>query len=90
MQVAYNGIPLYYFAGDTKAGDTTGQGKSGKWFVASPTGAAPAGSAAPSLGGALVQRRWSLLTQHRPTLTNRNGPRTREGRSSLSRLSSPE
>jgi predicted lipoprotein with Yx(FWY)xxD motif len=51
MQVAYNGIPLYYYAGDTKAGDTTGQGKSDKWFVASPTGAAPAGSAAPSKGG---------------------------------------
>jgi predicted lipoprotein with Yx(FWY)xxD motif len=48
MQVAINGYPLYYYAGDTKAGDTTGQGKFGKWFVASPTGAAPGGSAAPS------------------------------------------
>ena len=43
MQVAYNGIPLYYFAKDTKAGDTTGQGVGGKWFVASPTGALPLG-----------------------------------------------
>jgi predicted lipoprotein with Yx(FWY)xxD motif len=49
MQVAINGIPLYYFAKDTKAGDTGGQGISGKWFVASPTGAAPAAS--PSGGG---------------------------------------
>ncbi len=51
MQVAYNGIPLYYYAGDSKAGDTSGQGKSGKWFVASPTGATPAGSAEPSSSG---------------------------------------
>ena len=48
MQVAINGLPLYYYAGDTKAGDTSGQGKNGKWFVASPTGAAPSGSASPS------------------------------------------
>ena len=48
MQVAYNGVPLYYFAADAKAGDTTGQGKFGKWFVASPTGNTPAASAAPS------------------------------------------
>jgi predicted lipoprotein with Yx(FWY)xxD motif len=50
MQVAYNGAPLYYYAADSKAGDTTGQGFGGKWFVASPTGTAPAsgGSAAPS------------------------------------------
>ena len=48
MQVAYNGVPLYYFAADTKAGDTTGQGKAGKWFVASPTGPLPSASAAVS------------------------------------------
>ena len=57
MQVAINGLPLYYYAADTKAGDTTGQGVGGKWFVASPTGAAPlavpssAPSAGPSIGG---------------------------------------
>ena len=38
MQVAINGRPLYYFAADSKAGDTTGQGVGGKWFVATPTG----------------------------------------------------
>jgi len=48
MQVAYNGVPLYYYAADAKAGDTTGQGKFGKWFVASPTGNTPAASGAPS------------------------------------------
>src|ERR1700674_1132528 len=28
-QVTYNGLPLYYWQGDTKAGDTTGEGVSG-------------------------------------------------------------
>jgi predicted lipoprotein with Yx(FWY)xxD motif len=36
MQVSYNGKPLYYFAKDTKAGDTNGQGVGGKWFIAAP------------------------------------------------------
>lgn len=36
MQVSYNGKPLYYYTKDTKAGDTTGQGVGGKWFVAAP------------------------------------------------------
>jgi predicted lipoprotein with Yx(FWY)xxD motif len=36
MQVSYNGKPLYYYAPDTKAGDTTGQGVGGVWFVAAP------------------------------------------------------
>jgi predicted lipoprotein with Yx(FWY)xxD motif len=49
-QVAYNGAPLYYYKADTKAGDTTGQGVGGKWFIASPTGTVP-GSAAPSPSG---------------------------------------
>jgi predicted lipoprotein with Yx(FWY)xxD motif len=37
MQVSYNGKPLYYFAKDTKAGDTNGQGlANGNWVVAAP------------------------------------------------------
>jgi predicted lipoprotein with Yx(FWY)xxD motif len=48
MQVAYNGAPLYYFAKDTKAGDTNGQGVSGKWYVASPTGASASPAASPA------------------------------------------
>ena len=48
MQVAYNGKPLYYYAADSKAGDTTGQGVGGKWFVASPTGAAASPAASPA------------------------------------------
>ena len=41
-QVSYGGHPLYYFAGDTAAGQTTGQGVNGfgaKWWVVSPAGA---------------------------------------------------
>lgn len=33
MQVAYNGWPLYYFAGDRTAGDVNGQGLGDVWFV---------------------------------------------------------
>lgn len=45
-QVSINGHPVYYYAADTKAGDTTGQGAGGKWFVIGPDGTVP--SAAPS------------------------------------------
>jgi predicted lipoprotein with Yx(FWY)xxD motif len=34
MQVAYDHQPLYYYSGDSVAGDTNGQGLLGKWFVA--------------------------------------------------------
>lgn len=32
-QATYNGWPLYYWKGDTKAGDVSGQKVSGVWFV---------------------------------------------------------
>jgi len=35
-QVAYNGIPLYYFAKDTQPGETNGQEKGDVWYVVSP------------------------------------------------------
>jgi predicted lipoprotein with Yx(FWY)xxD motif len=38
-QVTYNGHPLYRFKGDKAAGDTSGQGKKGTWFLVSPAGA---------------------------------------------------
>jgi len=37
-QVTYNGWPLYYYIDDVAAGDATGQGVGGVWFLVSPTG----------------------------------------------------
>jgi len=57
MQVTYNHCPLYYYSGDSAAGDTKGQGKNGTWFVAPLSGslasAAPAATpvAVPTLTG---------------------------------------
>ena len=41
-QVTYDGHPLYYFSGDSGAGQATGQGNDGfgaKWWLVSPSGA---------------------------------------------------
>jgi predicted lipoprotein with Yx(FWY)xxD motif len=50
-QVTYSGLPLYYWQGDTKPGDVTGQGIAG-FSVAQAAGAPPAsgGGASPSAG----------------------------------------
>jgi predicted lipoprotein with Yx(FWY)xxD motif len=40
-QVTFDGRPLYYFAKDTQAGDTNGQGILGIWFVAAADGSLP-------------------------------------------------
>jgi predicted lipoprotein with Yx(FWY)xxD motif len=37
-QVTYAGFPLYTFAGDTKAGQTSGQGFDKQWYVVSTKG----------------------------------------------------
>jgi predicted lipoprotein with Yx(FWY)xxD motif len=59
-QVAYAGHPLYYFAGDTGPGTTSGQGSGSfgaKWWLVAPSGkaitggGAPAGSSSSSAGG---------------------------------------
>ena len=41
LQATYHNHPLYYYAGDTKAGDTTGEGLNqfgGAWYVVAPSG----------------------------------------------------
>ena len=38
-QVTYAGFPLYFYAGDKKAGDVAGQGVEGTWYVVSAKGA---------------------------------------------------
>ncbi len=35
-QTTYKEMPLYYFANDTKRGDTNGQGIINAWFVVQP------------------------------------------------------
>jgi predicted lipoprotein with Yx(FWY)xxD motif len=44
-QVTYNGHPLYFYAGDTAAGQANGQGKLGIWFIATANGKLPSASA---------------------------------------------
>lgn len=58
VQVTYNHMPLYYFSGDSAAGDHNGQGKLNVWFVAplsgtvtTPAPSAAAPSAAPTVAG---------------------------------------
>ena len=53
VQVTYNGLPLYYWQGDAKAGDTTGQGVNGFTvaLVAGSASGTPAASASSSARG---------------------------------------
>ena len=39
MQVTYNGLALYHYSDDKKAGQVKGQGEGGIWFAVTPTGA---------------------------------------------------
>lgn len=47
-QVTWDDMPLYYFIGDVKPGDTVGQNVGGVWFVVDPTAPAAAPSSASS------------------------------------------
>ncbi|MGH2615587.1 MAG: hypothetical protein ACRDJC_10140 [Thermomicrobiales bacterium] len=50
QQVAYNDIPLYYFAQDQAAGDIVGQAVGGVWFVVPPGSSLGAYAPAPGEG----------------------------------------
>ena len=53
-QVVYNGHPLYLFKGDSKPGDTNGEGLNafgGRWFAVSPAGNEVSARTASSGGG---------------------------------------
>lgn len=54
-QVTLNGFPVYYYSGDTAAGQTNGQGINGVWFLAAPAGGHLSGHAgvspSPNSGG---------------------------------------
>ena len=39
IQLTLAGSPLYRFAGDTRPGETRGQGVGGTWFAVTPAGA---------------------------------------------------
>lgn len=43
-QVTYKGLPLYTYTGDAKAGEASGQGVDGTWFVVSPSASASGSS----------------------------------------------
>src|SRR5437868_3521061 len=48
QQAAANGQPLYIYAGDTKAGDTNGQGIGGFWFAVTASGSSAGAASAPT------------------------------------------
>jgi predicted lipoprotein with Yx(FWY)xxD motif len=64
-QVTYNHIPLYYYSGDSKPGDITGEGKFGFWFVAPLSGVAP--TAVPSTAPAAPTTAPAVKPTTKPT-----------------------
>ncbi len=53
-QVTINGMPVYLYAGDSKPGDTNGEGLLGKWYAVDPAGN-PVSDNQPASPGGYVQ-----------------------------------
>ncbi len=51
LQVTYRGEPLYRYSGDTKAGETHGEGVAGAWHVVSVSAHAVRGATTTAPGG---------------------------------------
>ena len=54
MQVTYAGWPLYFYAGDKKTGQTSGQGFEKSWYVVATSGALVKGAV--STGGTTTKK----------------------------------
>jgi predicted lipoprotein with Yx(FWY)xxD motif len=61
-QITYGGHPLYYYAGDSKAGDTNGQdldANGGKWWLVAPSGKPITAAASSSSSSSSTGSGWS-------------------------------
>ena len=91
-QVTYAGAPIYYFAKDTKAGDVTGQGVGGVWFVAAVAGG-PGGADGLRCAGLRRRvrcgRRWNTGEDHRLRLRPGNASTSRSVAASRGRIRAP-
>lgn len=55
-QTSFMGRPLYYYSGDSKPGDTTGQAFNSIWYVANVSGITPAVTTTPATTIPTTQR----------------------------------
>ena len=73
-QVTYNGATLYTYSGDTKAGDTNGQGIGGVWFVVAPKAAAQSTATTAVASGATATTARATATTARPATNATTAP----------------
>jgi predicted lipoprotein with Yx(FWY)xxD motif len=65
QQVTHNGQPLYYYSGDSAAGDAKGQGTNNVWFIA-PVGSASGASQSQGASSASGSPNASATPYHAP------------------------